>query len=342
MVLFSVFCGAAGDNCTSRLDTYDDPDLTLSTLSRLSWCWDPDLDLQSGDDLKWWRWWWGAELEGQTSVALPEARPDPRASVGSVCLALELDSPEDVGRVCSPLIRRLEEWLDLGESWRLSDPWPRLPWSPLRDLWCSDPLVPEGIGPPSDLDLPTTETLRERVFFLSRDLEDRSADSASIALDEVSRDLEGQLADSAPVALDEVADSALFFVLDDPSSLRLVGGAWIPSSGVWISMESSISWLFFAALAAVPALHLRICWAAFSNVSHALGNQSLHTSQGASCVQSVNPTLRRHCNGSVYRSVFCSASNRETSLAVPWKMTYHVTPPSCLVVNKARLTSKTE
>ena len=323
MVLFSVFCGAAGYNCTSRLDTYDDPDLTLSTLSSLSWCWDPDLDLRSDDDLKWWRWWWVAELEGQTSVALPEARPDPGASVRSVCLALELDPPEDVGWVRSPLLRRPDEWLDLGESWCLSNPWPRLPQSPLRDLWWSDPLVPEGTGPPSDLDLPTTETLDERVFSLSRDLEGRSADSASIALD-------------------EVADSALFFVLDDPSSLCLAGRAWIPSSGARISMESSIYWLFFAALTAAAVLHLRFCWAALSNASHALGNQSLHTSQGASCVQSVNPTLRRHCNGSVYRSVFCSASNRETSLAVPWKMTYHVTPPSCLVVNKARLTTKTE
>ena len=42
---------------------------------------------------------------------------------------------------------------------RLSNPWLRLPLSPLR----SDPLVPEGTGLPSDLDLPTTETLDERV-----------------------------------------------------------------------------------------------------------------------------------------------------------------------------------
>ena len=44
--------------------------------------------------------------------------------------------------------------------------------------------------------------------------------------------------------------------------------------------------------------------------------------------------------GSGYRSVFCGASNQETSVAVPWKMTDHVTPPSCLVVNKQRLVTK--
>ena len=33
--------------------------------------------------------------------------------------------------------------------------------------------------------------------------------------------------------------------------------------------------------------------------------------------------------GSVYRSVFGSASTQETSVAVPWKRTCHVTPPSC-------------
>ena len=140
----------------------------------------------------------GRTKKGRTSIALPEAWPDPRASVRSACLALELDPPEDVGRVRPPLNRHLGEWRDLGESWRLSQPWPRLPRSPLRDLWCSDPLVPQGTGSPSNLDLPTAETLDERVFFLSQDLGGRSADSAS-------------------VALDEVAESALFFVLD-PSS----------------------------------------------------------------------------------------------------------------------------
>ena len=276
MVLFSVFCGTAGDNCTSCLDTYEDPDLTLSTLSRLSCCRDSDLDLRSGDDLAWWRRWRVAELEGRTSVTLSEARPDPGTSVGSVCLALELDPPDDVGRDRSPLLRHLDEWLDLGESWRLSDPLPHLPLSPLRDLWCSEPLVPEGTGPPSDLELPTTDTLDDRDFFLSRDLE-------------------GWLADIASVALDELADSALFFDLDDPSSLRLAGETWIPFSGAWSSMESSISCVFFAALAAAAALRLRFCWAAFSNASHASGNQSLHTSQREVCVQSVNPSFRRHC-----------------------------------------------
>ena len=138
--------------------------------------------------------------------------------------------------------------------------------------------------------------------------------------------------DSASVALDKVADSALFFVLDDPSSPRLAGGTWIPSSGVWLSIESSISWLFFAAAA---ALRFRFCSAAFSNASHASGNQSLHTWQGASWGGTAGI-------GSGYRSVFCSASNQETSVAAPWKMTYHVTPPPFLVVNKARLTTKTE
>ena len=44
--------------------------------------------------------------------------------------------------------------------------------------------------------------------------------------------------------------------------------------------------------------------------------------------------------GSGYHSVFCSESIQETSVAVPWEMTYHATPPSCLVVNKARLVTK--
>ena len=139
--------------------------------------------LRSADDLKWWRRWWVAELEDRTSVALPKARPDPWTSIGSACLALELDPPEDVGRVRFPLLRRLGEWQDLGESWSLSDPWPRMPQTPLRYLWCSDLLVPEGIGPPSDIDLPTTETLDETVRLLSLDLEGRLAESPYVALD---------------------------------------------------------------------------------------------------------------------------------------------------------------
>ena len=41
-----------------------------------------------------------------------------------------------------------------------------------------------------------------------------------------------------------------------------------------------------------------------------------------------------------YRSIFCTGSNQETSVAVQWKMTYHVTPPSCFVVNRERLVTK--
>ena len=43
--------------------------------------------------------------------------------------------------------------------------------------------------------------------------------------------------------------------------------------------------------------------------------------------------------GSGYRSVFCSGGYQGTSVAVPWKMTYHVTPPSCLV-NRERLVTR--
>ena len=142
---------------------------------------------------------------------------------------------------------------------------------------------------------------------------------------------------------EEVAESALFVkscFLDNPSSLCLTGGTWNPSSSAWISIESSNSWLFFTALAAAAALHFCFCWTAFSNACHASGNQSLHTSQWASCVQR-SPHLGGTADiGSGYRSIFCSESNQETSVAVPWKMTYHVTPPSCLVVNKARLVTK--
>ena len=221
------------------------------------------------------------ELEGWTSIAVHEAWLDPGASTESACLALELDPPdEDVGRARSPLLHCLGEWRDLGELWRLSDPWLHLFRSLLRDQWCSDPLVPEGTGLPSDLELPTTETLDDRVF-LSPDLEGQSAESASIALD-----------------ANEVAESALFVkssFLDDPSSLCLTGGTWSPSSGAWISIEPSISWLFFAALAAAATLRFCFSWTAFSNTCHASGIQSLHTSREAFCVQRVKPSLRRHC-----------------------------------------------
>ena len=187
------------------------------------------------------RWPRGMTLMMSGRTRRPDLRRPPRSmtrprSIRRVSMPGSRAGPSPRrGRVRSPLLRHLGQWRDLGESWRLSDPWPCLPRSPLRDLWCSDPLVPEGTGPPSDLDLPTTETLDERVFFLSRDLDGRPADSASIALD-------------------EVADSAFFFVLDDPSSLRLAGGTWIPSSGAWISIESSTSWVFFAAFSCRPRL----------------------------------------------------------------------------------------
>ena len=105
--------------------------------------------------------------------------------VGSACLALELDPPKDVGRVCSHSFNVLASD-GTSVSFEVSPTLePRLPQTPLRNLWRSDPLVPEGIGPPSDLDLPNTEMPDERVIFLSLDLEGRMAVSASVALDEV-------------------------------------------------------------------------------------------------------------------------------------------------------------
>ena len=144
--------GNGQGQCTSRLETYDEPD--VSALSRLlSWWWpggdlrsadaldaDEDRDLRSPEDLRWWWWAWEEEAEDRASVAL-ETRLDPEPPVESVCL-LELDPPEDVGRDHSPSRRPLsclEAWC-LGESWRLSDPCDLLLRSPLRDLWRSDPL----------------------------------------------------------------------------------------------------------------------------------------------------------------------------------------------------------
>ena len=283
IVLFSGGSGTAGDSITSSLEIWDDPDWSLSTFSRLTWwcCLGRDLrstnardeegrDLWSTDALGWW--WWVEE--GRTSVALPEARLDSGRSVESTYLDRH---DEDEGRVRSPLSWCLGEWRALGDSWRLSDTrrWSLWPHSPLCDLWRSDPLVPEG---PSDReDRSTTDSLYETVLldFLSRDLEGRS----SIAFD----------------VWDEVAVFALFqsCCRDDPSSLFLTGGDCSLSSGVWSSIESSmVSW---ALLAAAAAVRFCFCLNALSNVCQASGSQSLQTSHGDSWVQSVKPSLRRHC-----------------------------------------------
>ena len=136
-------------SCTSRLEIYDDPD--FSELSFLPWAWWwPGGDLQSTDALNgadrdlrstnvlWWCWWWWVEEpEGRISVALAETQLDPGASVESACL-LELDRPDNVGWAPSPLSRLplscLDDWWDLGESWRLLDPWESQLQSPLHDL----------------------------------------------------------------------------------------------------------------------------------------------------------------------------------------------------------------
>ena len=76
--------------CRSRavmivLDTWDDPDLSLSTLSCLPWWCCSGRDLRSTDarDEEGRDLW---STEGRTSIALPEARLDSGSSVESTCL----------------------------------------------------------------------------------------------------------------------------------------------------------------------------------------------------------------------------------------------------------------
>ena len=278
MILFSGDWVSTRDSCTSRLETYDEPD--LSALSRLlSWWWpgrdlrlanakDEDRDLRSPEDLRWWWWAWEEEAEGRASVTL-ETWLDPEPPVESACL-LELDLPEEVGRDRSPSRRPLsclEAWC-LGEFWHLSDPCDLLLRSPLRDLWRSDP---------SELGRPTTDTLEATDLLGSQDLEGQTADfSTSVAFDP------------------ELVAVLARLDLDDPSLERLAG-SWRTSSGACISTESSIvsgSWDFFAAFA---ALRLLFCSLALACTCQASGSQSLQISQGESSVHKVSPSFSRHC-----------------------------------------------
>ena len=283
MVLLSGDWVTAGDSCTSRLETYDEPD--LSALSRLlSWRWpggdlrsadaldeDDDRDLWSPEDLRWW-WAWEEEAEGRASVAL-ETRLDPEPPVESTCL-LELDPPEELGRDRSPSLRLLsclEVWC-LGESWRLADPCDLLLRSALRDLWRSDP---------SELGRPATETLEAMNFLGSWDLEGRTADfSTSVAFDP------------------ELVVVLASLDLDNPSLLARLEGSWRTSSGACISTQSSMvscSWDFFIAFAAAAALCLFFCSLALACAWQASSSQSLQMSQGESSVHKVSPSFSRHC-----------------------------------------------
>ena len=146
IVPFSGGLTILGDNCTSRLATYECP--VLSALScLLSWWLGGDLrsgnardeagdrDLWSPDD--WWWRWWEEEAEGRVSDALETLLDSARL--------LELDPPEELGRDRSSSRRplsRLEE-LCMGESCRLWAPC-LLFLSALLDLRA---VLPVGAGP---------------------------------------------------------------------------------------------------------------------------------------------------------------------------------------------------
>ena len=82
--------------------------------------------------------------------------------------------------------------------------------------------------------------------------------------------------------------------LDESSDLvRLDGKA---SLGVCNSTESSmVSLSFFATFAVAAALRRFLCAVALACAVQASGNQSLHTRQGLSWVQSGKPSFKRHC-----------------------------------------------
>ena len=177
-------------------------------------------------------------------------------------------------------------------------------------------MVPEGTGPPLDLELPTTETLDDRVFFLSRDLEGQSANSAYVAFDELSRDLEGRSADFASVALDELADSALFFVLDDRHHCVWRAGL------EFLLLEHGVQWsrpsLEFSSL---PSLPPPPCVSA-EQLSLTLPmpratTPCTHHKEILGCKASIPHSDGTAGNGSGNGAVFCGASTRETSVAVP-------------------------
>ena len=91
---------------------------------------------------------------------------------------------------------------------------------------------------------------------------------------------------------------AVFDRLALDESLGLVRLEWVckASSGACNSTElSMVSLAFFAAFAAAVALRRFFCAVALACASQASGNQSLHTRQGLSWVQSGKPSFKQHC-----------------------------------------------
>ena len=281
IVIFSGGSGTAGDSITSRLETWDDPDGSLSTFSRLThvdvaWAGTYDQPMP--------------EMRGQgpminrcprvmmrRSGRRPDIRSPPWSTVGfrkvrRINLLGLRAGPSRRGRrsgllptlmtprwVMSP--RRLVTFLrsvTVISVTTFTTVWSVAIWS----------LGPQRAVRPWGS---TTDTLYETVLldFLSRDLEGWS----SIAFD----------------VLDEVAVFALFesCCRDDPSSLFLTGGDCSQSSGVWSSIESMVSW---ALLVAAAAVRFCFCLNALSNACQASRSQSLQTSHGDSWVQSVKPS----------------------------------------------------
>ena len=252
----------------SFFDTCGDPRWSIeSTSCCLEWCWE-------GRDL-----WSNVALDDWECRDLWSTIANPRGAVESaLCRDFELELPDvDDGRARSLISCRLRECnladLVLGDPWHLDDP-PWWSWC-LRSSFClrwwSNPLALDGS---SDREgLTTTDTLDEIVLPESWG-----------RLDEVA-------------SLSFLAEPSFSQV--DPSDFLLMDGAWRQSSGVWISMESSIE-----------------SWELISRMESLLWMSTLHLNDIAGNVHDC-------------RCVDENESTPGISAGLLKKKSDHVTPPSC-------------
>ena len=121
-------------------------------------------------------------------------------------------------------------------------------------------------------------------------------------------------------------------------------GGWGLNSFFWCVDFNGVVHLDFSSLPSLPPPCVCVSVELLSLMLPTLRatSPSTHHKELLVCKASIPHWDGTAGNGSVYHSVFYSASNQETSVAVAWKMTYHVTLPSCLVVNQTRLTTKME